>query len=133
MSSFLKMCTFAFIVLFVTACVKPIYNTYNRSTGVADSELDMDQISKIIGRAGINRGWVMKQLGEGLIEATYTKKQHVAVVNITFDRRHYNIKYKSSVKLRYSNGKIHNNYNRWIKFLEDDISFALRTTSSAFN
>ena len=44
-----------------------------------------------------------------------------AEVRITYTATSYDIKYDSSLNLQASGGKIHKNYNRWVRNLDKDI------------
>ncbi|MBF5602231.1 hypothetical protein HQI21_26760, partial [Escherichia coli] len=45
----------------------------------------------------------------------------------TYTATYYNIKYDSSLNLQASDGKIHKNYNRWVRNLDKDIQVNLST------
>ncbi len=63
----------------------------------------------------------MTQASPGVIKALYQTRNHVAEVRITYTATYYNIKYDSSLNLQASDGKIHKNYNRWVRALDKDI------------
>lgn len=89
--------------------------------GVAD-------IKKAIRKAGFDKGWDMREIGAGHMQAKYTKTgrkdvNHVAVVDIRYDTRSIRIVYKDSQELDYDAGAktIHKTYNNWIRYLEKNI------------
>lgn len=49
----------------------------------------------------------------------------MAEVRITYTATSYDIKYDSSLNLQASGGKIHKNYNRWVRNLDKDIQLNL--------
>ena len=73
-----------------------------------------DQVKTAILKAGIQRQWVMSEA-----------RDHVAEVRITYTATSYDIKYDSSLNLQASGGKIHKNYNRWVRNLDKDIQLNL--------
>ena len=87
----------------------------------------LEQIEKAIVRGGSSRGWTMAPAGLGHVIGTLHLRSHVAIVDITFDTKTYNIKYKDSTNLKYrkeSDGKeyIHSNYIGWIQNLRTSIN-----------
>lgn len=83
----------------------------------------MENIEKAILRAGMTLGWQVTPKGPGLIEGVLNLRKHQAVVEITYDTKSFNIKYKNSVNLDYveKDKTIHSNYNGWIQNLEKGI------------
>jgi hypothetical protein len=76
--------------------------------------------------AAAHKGWTTKDIEPGLLEATLQVRQHVAVVAIPYSATSYGINYKDSVMLRYDDGEIHGNYNRWISNLKRQIERQIR-------
>ena len=83
----------------------------------------MENIEKAVIRAGLQLGWQIVSKGPGKAEGVLVLRTHRAVVDITYDTRSFNITYKDSVNLDYSetDKTIHSNYNGWIKNLEKAI------------
>jgi hypothetical protein len=52
-------------------------------------------------------------------------RTHVAVVDIDYDQRAYNIRYKDSTNLDYTGTTIHRNYNGWVENLDKAIKAQL--------
>lgn len=71
-------------------------------------------VKKAIIRAGVGLGWNMKAKKAGHIVGKLYLREHVAVVDITYSKKSYNINYKSSENLNYDGTNIHKNYNSWI-------------------
>lgn len=63
--------------------------------------------------------------GSGRDKARQQSRDHVAEVRITYTASSYDIKYDSSFNLQASGGKIHKNYNRWVRNLDKDIQLNL--------
>lgn len=83
------------------------------------------QIVKAIQQGGATRGWIVKKVDAGHLEATIYVRSHMAKVDITYDAAAYAIRYNSSENLGYKDGKIHRNYNKWVQNLNMDIQRAL--------
>lgn len=99
---------------------KPVYNVAASPLPIGSS-LDMNAIAEAIQRAGASLGWSITPEAPGKMTGTLQVRQHVAVVDITYDTKSFDIQYKDSTNLMYSGGQIHRNYNRWVKRLEDEI------------
>jgi hypothetical protein len=86
-----------------------------------------EQIQAAMVTGGKIRGWIVKPVDSGHMEATLFVRSHMAKVDIRYDANTYSITYKDSENLGYENGKIHRNYNKWIANLNMDIqrAFAL--------
>lgn len=59
-------------------------------------------------------GWQAAPLDLGVIEATYTLRNHEAAVEITYTPTTYPIHYKDSQVLNYDGTSIHRAYNTWV-------------------
>lgn len=114
--------------------------------------LTLDQIERAI-IVGTQRGWVMKPIAPGHIEAKLSVRSHLAVVDIHYDESAFSIRYQTSRNLNYKAGntdecvkqprgqrggsatgsstrcarsaRIHRNYNRWVRNLEMDLNQSL--------
>lgn len=80
------------------------------------------EIAAAIIRAGAITGWEIVPTGPGQMLGTiHVRNKHTAEVDITYDQKNYFIKYRSSVNLKYKDGKIHPSYNNWVITLEQNI------------
>lgn len=115
------------LALSLGGCKKsPVLNVHDAYIPkTSTQQLNMAQIEKAIVEAGAGRGWVMSVVEPGQIIGTLNIRSHQARVLITYDEKTYNIDYKDSVNLKYDGQKIHQNYNRWIQYLERDINVRL--------
>ena len=113
------------ILLLLVACAteKPILNLHNQPV---PSSLTEKQIKECIQLAGAEKRWEMKEVKPGLIHAMIDVRQHSAEVAIAYSKKGYSISYYSSDNLRYKNGEIHRNYNKWITLLNDSIQDQIR-------
>ncbi|MGI2259700.1 hypothetical protein [Shewanella sp. GXUN23E] len=120
----IKLITVALMLTSVVACGKmqPVKNV--QSAPVAFN-LTTEQVKSAILQSGIDRGWVMKEITPGVIRGEIFIRSHHAVVDIEYSDKSYSINYVSSDNLKYDEGKIHRNYNRWVNNLDVDIKRAL--------
>ncbi|HIV55145.1 MAG TPA: hypothetical protein H9898_05130 [Candidatus Anaerobiospirillum stercoravium] len=113
------------MMLSVTACsfTAPI-NEYGGSIPVGVTSAEVKQVIK---DAGAKRDWIVKDMGNGVCEATYIARGHQIVVKVTYDKDSYEISYVSSqgMKVDTQEGTIHRNYNRWVNNLKHDIDLGL--------
>ncbi|EAY1188349.1 hypothetical protein FKY11_03490 [Salmonella enterica] len=84
-----------------------------------------EQVKNAILKAGVQRQWIMSEVSPGVIQARQQNRDHVAEVRITYTATSYDIRYDSSLNLLASGGKIHKNYNRWVRNLDKDIQVNL--------
>lgn len=84
-----------------------------------------EQVKNAILKAGVQRQWIMSEVGPGVIKGRQQTRNHVSEVRITYSATGYDIKYDSSLNLQASGGKIHKNYNRWVHNLDKDIQVNL--------
>ena len=82
------------------------------------------QIQTAMKSGGETRGWIVKTVADGQMEATLFVRSHMAKVDIYYGNGEYAIRYKDSENLGYKNGKIHRNYNKWVQNLNMDIQRA---------
>ncbi len=100
----------------------PIYNVLSAPIP-PNPAATMENIEKAVIRAGLTLGWQIAPKGPGRAEGVLVLRKHRAVVDITYDTMSFNINYKDSVNLNYSekDKTIHSNYNGWIQNLEKGI------------
>ena len=112
----------------LTACstLAPIQNVENVSvSSSANKPLTPYEVRGAIVRAGAGLGWVMKDSGPGIINATLILRTHTAEVQIPYSATSYAIVYRSSINLQEGGGKIHRNYNGWVQNLNRGINAQL--------
>lgn len=102
----------------------PVLNIENAPITI-DAKHSSKDIKKAIVRAGAGLGWNMKAKKSGHIVATLYLREHVAIVDIKYSKKSYNITYKSSQNLNYDGTNIHKNYNGWVTNLNRQIQAQL--------
>lgn len=113
----------ALALLLVLGCqATPIQNVPDTELPLSDdTEVSLDDVRKMIVRAGASLGWVMEREGEEELIGTLRLRSHVAKVAVDYDTDSFDIRYLSSENLDYKDGKIHRNYNSWVGNLRDAI------------
>ena len=81
----------------------------------------MESVQNAIVLAGTGLGWRMEPKDTGTITGVLDLRTHRAVVEVTYDTKAYNIKYKDSSNLDYNGTSIHKNYNGWVENLDKAI------------
>ena len=119
---------FAFaLTLTIIGCrSNPVYNVEGAPITISSKHTNKD-VEKSIIRAGASLGWRIKRISNGHMEGILHLRKHVAVVDITFNKKTYNITYKSSENLNYDGTNIHNNYNGWVQNLDRAIQSQFQT------
>lgn len=119
--AFPRLLVFALVLLVMAGCrTAPVYNVQSSDLG-ASPRASLAAVTQAIKRAGIGLGWQMSEDGPGRITGRLALRSHVAVVGITYDTRHFSISYRDSTNLKYDGSQIHNNYNEWVRNLEQAI------------
>ena len=109
----------AVVVLLVGCRTADLYNVQNAPG--ASKAVSMADVETAIRRAGHGLGWQIVPQGPGKAEGTLVLRDHLAVVDITYDIKSYSIRYKDSSNLQYDGKTIHSNYNGWIQNLDKAI------------
>lgn len=87
------------------------------------------KIAEAIMRAGARTNWEIYPAGHRTMTATLYSRAHTAMVTITYDDSNYYIRYKNSTNLKYKDGYIHPNYNKWVSTLDRNIRRELAALS----
>lgn len=123
--SILKILSLSIFIFILTGCgVNKVYNVSPKSF----NEKPQNQtVYNAIIKAGEYLGWNMKQVDNNTIIANLVIREHSAKIKITYDTNSYNIKLLEAENLDYdkNNNTIHNNYNGWIRNLENQIDSRL--------
>ena len=115
------------LLLFIVALIllsgcrsAPIYNAKDVpiSPRLSASE---EQIAEAIWSAGRQLGWSIKQVGAWKIKAVKHIRRHSLTVSIEYSKTAFNILYVDSENLKYDGRNIHENYNVWVRQLEERI------------
>lgn len=111
----------AALTLMLAGCRSaPVYDVTSAPV-IAPKQVSMQDVERAVMRAGAGLGWQMNPKRPGHIEGTIVLRTHKAVVDITYDTKTYNIKYKDSANLEYNGSSIHSNYNGWVQNLDKAI------------
>ena len=108
-------------LMFAGCTSKPIYNVSNEPITANNGTPTESQMIKAIIRAGSSLGWTMQKDSPGHIIGTLDIRDHIAIVDITYNSDTYSITYKDSNNLNYNGTKIHRNYNTWVNNLNNAI------------
>jgi hypothetical protein len=114
------------LIVAVGCRTAPIYNVTNQ--GIVPSggkPKSLEQIKTAIVEAGRAKGWIMKDIAPGRLDAELHLRSHVAFVEIAYSPTSYSITYKNSINLNYDGTNIHPNYNSWIQNLQREIESRL--------
>jgi hypothetical protein len=114
----------SFIVLAGCRAAAPIYDVVAAPV-VTSKPVTMEAVRNAIVVAGSGLGWRMEPRTPGTITGILDLRDHRAVVEVTYDTKTYNIKYKDSSNLNYSGTTIHKNYNGWVENLDKAIRVQL--------
>ncbi len=100
----------------------PVYNITNTPVMASSRSYSTSDVRSAILQAGASLGWQMKEVRPGLIVATLYVRDHMAQVDIPYDRKTYSIVYRDSQNLDYDGANIHSNYNGWVQRLNAAIN-----------
>jgi hypothetical protein len=69
------------------------------------------------------KGWIVEKEAEGVLLARLAARGHEVTVEIRHDATQFGVTYRASKGMDYDDGtRIHQNYNRWVNTLVEDIS-----------
>ncbi len=103
----------------------PIYNVEGAPVSTSTSGYNLRDVRNAIQQAGVSLGWQMKDVQPGLIIGTLYVRDHMAQVEIPYNRTSYSIIYRDSQNLGYDGVNIHSNYNGWVQRLSGAINAQL--------
>ncbi|MFO1424684.1 MAG: hypothetical protein U1F70_13745 [Candidatus Competibacteraceae bacterium] len=103
----------------------PIYSVNDAPVSTSTSGYNLKDVRNAIQQAGVSLGWQMKDVQPGLIVGTLYVRDHMAQVEIPYNRTSYSIIYRDSQNLGYDGVNIHSNYNGWIQRLNGAINAQL--------
>lgn len=103
----------------------PVYNVEGAPISTSTSGYNLRDVRDAIQQAGVSLGWQMKDVKPGLIVGTLVIRDHMAQVDIPYNRTSYSIIYRDSQNLNYDGVNIHSNYNGWIQRLNGAINAQL--------
>ncbi len=114
------------LALVAVGCrTNPVYNLSDAPVTTSSRNYGVSDVRGAILQAGASLGWQMKAVRPGLIVGTLYVREHMAKVEIPYDRRSYSILYQDSSNLDYDGANIHSNYNGWVQNLSKEINARL--------
>ena len=115
------------LAMALAACARtaPIYNVSEAPVVVTNNNYNLTDMKNAILRAGTSLGWQMQAVDQNNIIGTLNIRNHMAQVDINYDKSNYSINYRDSKELNYDGTKIHSNYNGWIQRLDQAIKTQL--------
>ena len=119
-----RIITILSICLFFFGCTtSAIFNIKNENFSSLDSgqQPSIESIEKSILNAAKSRGWSVRIIEPGMIEASILVRTHRASIKIPYTRANYSILYLDSSNLHYNGKSIHKRYNDWIVKLNKSI------------
>jgi hypothetical protein len=116
----------AILALVLVGCrTNPVYNVSGAPVSTSTRSYKQNDVRNAIHQAGVSLGWRMKDVRSGLIIGTLYVRDHMAKVEIPYNRHTYSILYRDSDNLNYDGVNIHSNYNDWIQNLSTAINARL--------
>ena len=109
-------------VLLIAGCAESVVKHSPTKIGLSKS-IPLETVSAAIMRGVAKTPWKGKMIEPGLIEATrvWGGSRYNVVVEIVYNSKSYEIKYKSSQNLGYTGGSIHRSYNIQVGLLDKAI------------
>ena len=104
--------------------IAPVDQINNEPFYGVSKNTDLNQITQKILDAGKRRGFGMKVIAPGHIEAAYVKRDVRAIMDVNYTTEHFSITYKDSANLKYDPAEktISTHYNKWVNTLKIDIA-----------
>lgn len=106
---------------------QPVYNVVDKAIHTGSGRaLTLEEVGNVLAGAARYKRWSVAKVEEGYLKAEIHVRKHFAAIDIRYTPESYSITYRDSEVLRYDGTKIHRNYNKWIKLIEQeaDLSFA---------
>jgi len=91
------------------------------------NDVKVEQVTEAILAAGAEAGWTAKVVRPGLIEGSreWSNGKHSMTVEVIYDAKNYEIKYKDSKNLQYDGSSVHRQY--WLRVQRWDEAIKART------
>ncbi|NWA28873.1 hypothetical protein HX870_01370 [Pseudomonas gingeri] len=126
MSSLLRVALVTLALLLTAGCTsKPIVNPSRTLT--PQVQASEEEVKQAIVTALTKRTWSVQRVNPGQVQAEITVREKFHVeIDINYSANAYTIVYRDSSGMGYQDGKIHKNYLRWVRFLDQDILAELR-------
>ncbi|MHB9138281.1 MAG: hypothetical protein ACYC4Q_02640, partial [Victivallaceae bacterium] len=94
----------AMVILFAVAgcSAVPVAQVTDEPFFAASKNADLNKVTQKILEVGKRRGFSMKVIAPGHIEAFYAKREVRAVMDVKYTTEHFSITYKDSTNLKYN-------------------------------
>ena len=116
-------------ILFLVGCgPSSTVQNIDNSGFINDKKITSNDVKNAIRKGAMAKGWMTKEIKSGLLESQIrVRGKHLVIVDISYDSNGYKINYKNSENLGYNpeSNTIHQNYNKWIASLEQNINYEL--------
>jgi len=89
-------------------------------------KISSEQMKNAIKNAAEEKRWVVTEIREGQLSATYRERDYMAKITIDYTPTLYKITYADSVRMRHKGNSIHPTYNKLIKELQLNIIKTLK-------
>jgi hypothetical protein len=107
----------------------PIASVHDQPLPAVAQTVTSDELTRRVTAGATRLGWQITPLGPNLLQAMYTKQNHIVTVRISYSPTIFNIDFVSSSNMDQNNGKIHYKYGEWLAALSAEISGAVGRTS----
>lgn len=151
MSISLRVCMLVIVLLSLAGCQSAIIPMHNLYDEPINSKLSQDETREAIKSGAISAGWLVENVSDGQMTATYRIRAHAVIVSIDYSADRYGIFYKYSINMKVKCGTrpaaeaptvttsqtdcpggtvptyIHENYKDWVNGLNSSIQAALQS------
>ncbi len=103
------------------ARTQPVYNIVDKPVrSGSGNQLTQEQVGEALAAAARYKRWTVEEVEPGYMKAQIVVRKHFAAIDIRYTASTYSITYRDSEVLKYDGKKIHRNYNKWIKLIEQE-------------
>jgi len=113
--------------------LSPVLNVVDHPVPKLAENLSVDDVRKNIMLGGLKRHWQFEEMGPGQLKATQADAKRRAVISVSYTKTGYSITLLESSGMQQKGDQIHDNYNRWIRYLTQDIDDQLTMAAIARN
>ena len=111
--------------------LSPVLNVVDHPVPKLAESLSVDDVRKNIMLGGLKRHWQFEEMGPGQLKATQADAKRRAVISVTYTKTGYSITLLESSSMQQKGDQIQENYNRWVRYLTQDIDDQLSMAAIA--
>ncbi len=111
--------------------LSPVLNVVDHPVPKLAENLSVDDVRKNIMLGGLKRHWQFEEMGTGQLKATQADAKRRAVISVSYTKSGYSITLLESSGMQQKGDQIHENYNRWVRYLTQDIDDQLSMAAIA--